>query len=68
MDDGERVLERLARIERLRATAPAATLLDALRLLLPEAAAWARAEGDARAREAVRHTALKLRGKAEGMR
>ncbi len=64
MDDTDRVLERLARIERLRETAPAATLLDELRLLLPEAEAWARAEGDARARAAVE----KLREEAEGMR
>jgi hypothetical protein len=64
MDDTERVLERLARIERLRATAPAATLLDELRRLVPEAEAWARAEGDARARAA----AEKLREEAEGMR
>jgi hypothetical protein len=64
MDDTHRVLERLARIERLRATAPPATLLDELRLLLPEAEAWARAEGDARARAAVE----KLREEAEGMR
>lgn len=68
MDDSDRVLRRLERIERLRATAPAATLLDELRALLPEAEAWARAEGDARARAAVRDTAEKLRGKAEGMR
>jgi hypothetical protein len=68
MDDSERVLRRLERIEELRATAPAATLLDELRLLLPEAEAWARAEGDARARAAVRHTAEKLREEAEGMR
>jgi len=64
MDDSERVLRRLARIEQLRATAPAATLLDELRALVPEAEAWARAEGDARAREAVQ----KLRKEAEGMR
>jgi hypothetical protein len=64
MDDTERVLERLARIERLRATAPAATLLDELRRLVPEAEAWARAEGDARAQAA----AQKLRKEAEGMR
>ena len=68
MDDSERVLHRLARIERLRATAPAATLLDELRALLPEAEAWARAEGDARARAAVRETAQKLGREAEGMR
>jgi predicted metal-dependent hydrolase len=64
MDDTERVLERLARIERLRESAPATTLLDELRLLLPEAEAWVRAEGDARARAAVE----KLRKEAEGMR
>jgi hypothetical protein len=64
MDDTDRVLARLARIERLRATAPAATLLEELRLLVPEAEAWARAEGDGRARAAVE----KLRGEAEGMR
>jgi hypothetical protein len=68
MDDTERVLRRLERIERLRATAPAATLLDELRQLLPEVEAWARAEGDARARAAVDETAQKLRGEAEGMR
>jgi hypothetical protein len=64
MDDTDRVLERLRRIERLRATAPAATLLDELRRLVPEAEAWARAEGDARATAAAR----KLREEAEGMR
>jgi len=72
MDDTERVLERLARIERLRATAPPtalpaallAALLGELRLLVPEAEAWARADGDARAAARVE----KLRGEAEGMR
>ncbi|HEY0417789.1 MAG TPA: hypothetical protein VGC78_15520 [Gaiellaceae bacterium] len=64
MDETDAVLRRLARIDRLRAVAPAAALLDELRLLLPEAEAWARAEGDARAKEAVR----KLREEAEGMR
>ena len=39
-------------------------LLDELRALVPEAEAWARAEGDARARIA----ATKLREEAEGMR
>jgi hypothetical protein len=63
MDETDAVLRRLRRIEQLRAAAPAAAVLDELRLLVPEAEAWARAEGDARAREAVR----KLRGKAEGM-
>jgi hypothetical protein len=64
MDDTDRVLRRLARIERLRATATPASLLDELRLLVPEAEAWARAEGDGRARAA----AEKLREEAEGMR
>jgi hypothetical protein len=64
MDDTDRVLRRLARIERLRATAAPATLLDELRALVPEAEAWARAEGDGRARAA----AQKLREEAEGMR
>jgi hypothetical protein len=64
MDDTERVLRRLARIERLRATAAPAAVLEELRALVPEAEAWARAEGDARARAAVQ----KLREEAEGMR
>jgi hypothetical protein len=64
MDDTDRVLQRLARIERLRATATPASLLDELRQLVPEAEAWARAEGDGRARAA----AQKLREEAEGMR
>ena len=38
-------------------------VLDELRLLVPEAEAWARAEGDARARAAVQ----KLRRESEGM-
>ena len=64
MDETDAVLKRLARIERLRASAPAAAVLGELRLLVPEAEAWARAEGDARARDA----AQKLREEAEGMR
>jgi hypothetical protein len=64
VDDADRILERLARIEALRASAPPAALLDELRALVPEAEAWARAEGDARARDAVE----KLREGAEGMR
>jgi hypothetical protein len=39
-------------------------VLGELRLLVPEAEAWARAEGDARAATAVE----KLREEAEGMR
>jgi len=77
MDETEAVLKRLGRIDRLRGVAPAAALLDELRLLVPEAEAWARAEGDARARAAARTLRLvasasdgpqELRGKAEGMR
>ncbi len=64
MDDTERVLQRLRRIEELRAGASASALLDELRALVPEAEAWARSEGDARARVA----ATKLREEAEGMR
>ncbi len=58
MDEAERVLARLERIERLRDAGPGADLLDELRALVPEAEAWARAEGDGRAQEA----ATKLRG------
>jgi hypothetical protein len=73
MDDTERVLVRLRRIEALRGAAhggdpsgggDARALLAELRALVPEAEAWARAEGDARARDA----AAKLRKEAEGMR
>src|SRR5947209_5238719 len=54
MDETDAVLRRLERIDRLRAVAPASTLLDDLRLLLPEPEAWARAAGDARAQPALR--------------
>jgi hypothetical protein len=64
MDYTTRVLRRLERIETLRASAPPAALLEELRALVPEAEAWARGEGDARARAA----AQKLREEAEGMR
>jgi hypothetical protein len=57
------VLARLERIEALRAGGPASELLVELRALVPEAEAWARVEGDARARAA----ASKLRKEAEGM-
>jgi hypothetical protein len=64
MDAAERVLRRLDRIETLdREQAGAPLLLDELRQLVVEAEEWARAEGDARAREAVQ----KLRTGAEGM-
>jgi hypothetical protein len=68
MDDADRVLERLRRIEVLRrghaGRAPSRDLMAELRALVPEAEAWARSEGDARAREA----ATELRKGAEGMR
>jgi hypothetical protein len=64
MENAERVLQRLARIEAMREAAPARSLLDELRALVPEAEAWARAEGDRRAQAAVQ----KLREEAEGMR
>jgi hypothetical protein len=47
------VLARLERIEALRAAGPASELLGELRALVPEAEAWARAEGDERARAAA---------------
>jgi hypothetical protein len=68
MDEAGRVTEsllaRLGRIEELRAGGPPGALLAELRALVPEAEAWARAEGDGRARTA----ATKLREGAEGMR
>jgi uncharacterized iron-regulated membrane protein len=64
MDETERVLVRLRRIETLRAAAPPRALLAELKALVPEAEAWALVEGDARARAA----AVKLREEAEGMR
>ena len=67
MDEAARVLQRLARIEQLRLGGseggPAGELMAELRALVPEAEAWARAEGDGRARTA----ATKLREEAEGM-
>jgi hypothetical protein len=69
VDEADRVLARLARIERLdqgAATTSGATtalLLDELRALVREAEDWARSEGDARARLAV----SKLREEAAGM-
>ena len=64
MDEATQVLKRLERIESLhrdRASVP--ILLDELRALVCEAEAWARLEGDDRARSAV----LRLREEAEGM-
>jgi hypothetical protein len=64
MDETDRVLARLRRIEELHEGGSPRLLLAELRALVPEAEAWARAEGDARARVA----ASKLREEAEGMR
>jgi len=73
MDDAERVLTRLERIEAIRGrtaaggsagAAPLGDILAELRALVPEAEAWARSEGDARAKAAT----VKLRAEAEGMR
>jgi hypothetical protein len=64
MEEAERVLERLRRIEALeRGQASAQELLAELRGLVGEAEAWVRLEGDERARCAVG----KLREGAEGM-
>jgi hypothetical protein len=77
MDETDAVLRRLRRIERLRAVAAPAAVLEELRLLVPEAEAWARAEGDARARAAAQTLRVaatveagppELLGRAEGMR
>ncbi len=68
MDEANRVLARLERIEGLdRESVGPAVLLGELRALVSEAEAWARVEGDARARSAARTAAEKLRGRAEGM-
>ena len=69
MDEATRVLTRLERIEALeRGHVGPGVLLAELRALIGEAEAWARLEGDERARGATRAAAEKLRGKAEGMR
>jgi hypothetical protein len=65
VEEADRVLERLARIERLEpGQTTTEVLLDELRALVREAEVWARTEGDARAALAV----SKLREGAEGMR
>lgn len=65
MDVVDQVLKRLARIDELeRARAGRPELLDELRQLVHDAEAWARSEGDARARAAIE----KLRKEAGGMR
>jgi hypothetical protein len=68
IDEATRVLERLERIEALdRGRVGPAVLLGELRALVGEAEAWARLEGDERAKGAARAAAEKLRGKAAGM-
>jgi hypothetical protein len=64
VDEAMKVLERLRRIDELeRVQAPPRLVLGELRELVREAEAWARLEGDVRARSAVE----KLREGAEGM-
>jgi hypothetical protein len=64
MDEVSRVLRRLERIESLdRSAVPTSRLLGELRALVQEAEAWARLEGDQRARSAV----VELRKGAAGM-
>jgi hypothetical protein len=64
MNDADRILVRLRRIDALGSGAAPAALLAELRALVPEAEAWARGEGDARAVAA----AAKLREQTGGMR
>jgi hypothetical protein len=70
MEEADRVLARLARIERLdQKEATTALLLDELRALVREAEDWVRTEGDARAHLAVSNLReSKLREEAAGMR
>jgi len=64
MDEAVAVLERLARIDALEpGQASRRRVLGELRELVREAEAWARLEGDERARLAV----TQLREEAEGM-
>jgi hypothetical protein len=54
VDEARAVIDRLERIEVLeREGAPPAVMLEELRGLVHEAEAWARLDGDERAREAV---------------
>jgi hypothetical protein len=64
MDEIDRVLRRLERIESLgRSTVPRQQLLGELRALVREAEVWARLDGDDRARSTV----VKLQKGVEGM-
>jgi hypothetical protein len=68
MEEADRVLARLARIERLDQKEATALLLDELRALIGEAEDWVRTEGDARAQRAVSKLRdSKLREGAAGM-
>jgi len=61
MDEARAVLARLDRIEALeREGAPPGVLLEELRGLVQAAEAWARIEGDARARAAAERCADSL--------
>jgi hypothetical protein len=54
MDESRAVVERLERIDALeRSGAPPGEILAELRLLVDEAEAWARKEGDERAQSAA---------------
>jgi hypothetical protein len=69
MDEAARVLKRLERIHELdradgRGLAQTRQLLDELRALVVEAEAWARVEGDERARAAATELAASV-GKVE---
>jgi hypothetical protein len=65
MDEGERVLERLRRIESLeQENAPAGVLLAEVRELLAEAEAWVRSEG--RGTAGAEAAVDALRGALEG--
>jgi hypothetical protein len=61
MDEAERVLERLERIQALNESrASAGVLLAELRELVVEAEHWARVEGDTRARAAAAELSHRL--------
>ena len=66
MDESERVLDRLRRIESLeRESATAQVLLDEVRALLAEAEVWVRSEG--RANERAEAAVEALRGALQGV-
>jgi hypothetical protein len=64
VDEADRVLARLERIEALdRGRVDPDVVLGELRALVGEAEHWARVEGDARARGAARAAAEKVQGR-----